>query len=265
MATCAETYNSRNITTGPNRQASIRYLIQGTDSDATAKTTLYATAPTTWTVEDIALPRRNAEIDQIHNDMWIGTVYYGVNSSQPAGTSFYQFDTGGGSQHITQSISTIQRYAPAGGTAPNHAGAIGVTDKSIEGVDIVIPVFNFSEVHYLSDATVSSKQATYFSLTGKVNSATYKGYAAGELLFLGASGSKRDRDDWEMTFRFSASPNKTNLTVGTITGIAKKGWEYLWVQYEEDSDNDAKSLVKKPLAVHIEQVYDYADLNGLGV
>ena len=32
------------------------------------------------------------------------------------------------------------------------------------------------------------------------------GLAAGECLFLGASGSKRGEDDWEIAFRFAASP-----------------------------------------------------------
>ena len=59
---------------------------------------------------------------------------------------------------------------------------------------------------------------------------------ARECLFLGAAGSKRGADDpsslklrragWEITYRFAASPNRTGITVGEITGIAKKGWEY---------------------------------------
>ncbi len=56
-----------------------------------------------------------------------------------------------------------------------------------------------------------------------VNNASWKGFAAGECLFLGASGSKRGSDDWEITFRFAATPNKTGLTVGDIVDINKKG------------------------------------------
>ena len=68
--------------------------------------------------------------------------------------------------------------------------------------------------------------------------------AAGECLFLGASGSKPGADDWEITFRFAASPNRTGITVGDIAGISKKGWEYLWVRCADAEDSTAKALVK---------------------
>jgi hypothetical protein len=45
----------------------------------------------------------------------------------------------GGTQHITQSLATIQKYAAAG-TAPDFGGAIGVTHDSVEGVDITVPM-----------------------------------------------------------------------------------------------------------------------------
>ena len=89
--------------------------------------------------------------------------------------------------------------------------------------------------------------------------------AAGECLFLGASGSKRGEEDWEITFRFAASPNRTGITVGDITGIAKKGWEYLWVRYADAEDAAAKALVKKPVAVYVEKVYEDGDFSGLGI
>ena len=72
-------------------------------------------------------------------------------------------------------------------------------------------------------------------------------------------------DDWEITYRFAASPNKTGLTVGDIGGISKKGWEYMWVRYADDVDDTAMALIKKPVAVYIEKVYDDAAFSGLGI
>ena len=60
-----------------------------------------------------------------------------------------------------------------------------------------------------------------------------------------------------------ASKNLTNETVGDITGIAKKGHEYLWVKYE-DSQSDV-SLLKKPRSVYVNQVYKSADFSQLGI
>jgi len=48
-------------------------------------------------------------------------------------------------------------------------------------------------------------------------------------------------------------PDVTGLSVGNIVGIAKKGWEYLWVRYQDAEDAAAKALVKKPVAVYVER------------
>jgi hypothetical protein len=141
-----------------------------------------------------------------------------------------------------------------------------VTHDSVEGCDITVPVYNFSETHYFAAGYVTgSYKATLFALTGRTNNAAFKGFAEGEVLFLGASGSQRGDDSWEITFRFAASPNVTGLTIGSITGIAKKGWEYLWVQYEDAEDSGSKSVVKRPASVHVERVYDSGSLAGLSI
>ena len=109
---------------------------------------------------------------------------------------------------------------------------------------------------------------TLMGLTGAVNNAVFRGFQAGEVLFLGAGGSRRgtDPDDrWEISYKFAASPNQTGMAVGSIAGIQKRGWDYLWVQYGEDVDATAKVLIKKPIAVYVEQVYPIASFAGLGI
>jgi hypothetical protein len=56
-------------------------------------------------------------------------------------------------------------------------------------------------------------------------------------------------EDWEIAFKFAASPNATDLTVGDITGIEKKGWEYLWVRYADAEDEE--TLIQQPVAAPI--------------
>jgi len=98
-----------------------------------------------------------------------------------------------------------------------------------------------------------------------VNSSSFRGLAAGECLFLGAAGSRRlsQNSYWEITFVFAGSPNITGLSIGDITGIAKKGWEYLWAKYEPRVEDDA--LLLQPSEVLIEKVYREADHNVLGI
>jgi hypothetical protein len=39
----------------------------------------------------------------------------------------------------------------------------------------------------------------------------------------------------------------------------------MWVRYADAEDAAAKAIVKKPVAVYIERVYDEGDLAGLGI
>jgi len=258
MATSVtEKFGSRLTREGDDPRIDLVYTIKGTDSDISAKTLLYATAPATYD----GLVRRTWEVEQISEQLWEGTVSYGLMRARPdVGESMQSFETGGGTQHITQSLSTIGSYAPAGKTAPDFKGAIGATRDSVEGVDIQVPVFQFTETHVLPNKIVTDAyKLNLYNLTAKVNQAAFRWFAAGEVLFQGVSGNKRGEDDWELTFRFAASPNKTGQTVGDITGIAKLGWDYLWVRYVSDVDETAKDTVQKPEAVYVERVYEQGD------
>ena len=265
---CTEKIDSRQVTDG--QSAELVYTIAGTADEAAAIAALKAAAPATLG----GLKRQPVSVEPVHVDtanpgtcIWTGTANYAPFERQEppqTGDSVYNFDTGGGTQHITQSLQTIARYPS--GTAPDFKGAIGVTPDNVEGVDIAVPVFNFSETHYVPVAQVTSAyKAAIFQLTGKVNSAAFKGFAAGECLFLGASGSRRGAEDWEITFRFAGSPNRTGLAVGAITGIAKKGWEYLWVRYADTEDTASHTLVKSPLGAYVERVYEEGNFSALGI
>jgi hypothetical protein len=251
-----------------DESAELTYIVRGTPSDITARTELLSAAPTTHN----DLPREDAEVEEIAAEMWLGVVRYASSSgSTPTGNDpTFSFETRGGTQHITQSLATVGSYAsgdiPA---APNFRGAIGVTADGVEGVDITVPIYTFSETHYLSPTAVTTAyKNSLFVLTGRVNSSGFKGLDAGECLFLGAAGSRRgtSSDDlWEISFAFAGSPNVTGLSVGTIAGIAKKGWEYLWVRYQEAEDTTAKMLIRKPVAAYVERVYREGSFSSLGI
>jgi hypothetical protein len=193
------------------------------------------------------------------------------------GTQALSFDTTGGTQHITQAKEHISTTCASGETAPDFQGAIGVTDDSVEGCDVTVPVFSFSVTRYMAAASVTSEYVgKLFALTGKTNNASWSvtvtvggvpltlTFNEGEALFLGASGSPRGDNTWEITGRFAASPNATNLSIGGLTGIAKKGWEYLWVQYKDKKDTGAKCVLKKPKCVVVDRVYDSGSFGDLG-
>jgi len=267
LVTVEERAESRESTTGESASVELLYVVRGTASDIEAKATLAGATPLMYD----GLPRESlhvspvfVDVDNPDGSIWEGVVRYGRTPRPETGQSLFSFDTGGGTQHVTQSLQTVGKYAAPGQTAPGFGGAIGVTKDSVDGVDITVPVYNWTETHYLDDVYVSgSYKAALFRLTGKVNQSGFRGFESGEVVFLGASGSKRGEEDWEITFRFAASPNRWDLTVGSISGIRKRGWEYLWVRYVDEEDDGV--LVKRPASVYVEQVYEYGDFRQLAI
>jgi hypothetical protein len=202
---------------------------------------------------------------------WKATVPYtavGTGSQPPVtGESVYNFEVSGETKHITQSLATIASYPTGSGSAtPDFKGAVNVNDQGVDGVDIQVGTFGFSETHYISDAAVTESYKTALAgLVYHVNDDTFRGHAAGEVLFIGASGTKRGDEDWEITYRFEVSKNVTGLAVGDLTGISKKGWEYLWVRYKAVKDATANVLVRVPEFAYVERVYDKADFADIGI
>ena len=266
--TVSEKFESRRSTKGENPSAELVYTVRGTNDDLAARAAAEAESPANYD----GLPRQTVSVEPVGFELWEATARYGRAQGggfPQTGESVFTFDTGGGTQHITQSKQTVASHAAPGTNAPDFQGAVGVTADGVEGVDITVPVYQFSETHYLPDAVVTQGyKGTLFSLTGRVNAGSFRGFNAGEVLFLGATGSKRGTDpdaDWEITFRFAASPNATGISVGPIGGISKKGWEYLWVRYADQEDASSHAIVKRPVAAYVERVYDEGNFGALGI
>jgi hypothetical protein len=101
-----------------------------------------------------------------------------------------------------------------------------------------------------------------------VNQAAFRGFAPGEVIFRGVSGSRRGTDaeaDWEITFKFEASPNVDDVYIGSIGPIAKGGWEYLWVRYQAKEDGPNSDLPHAPIYACVERVYRSGDFSKLGI
>ena len=233
-----------------------QYYAEGYDDEEDVIAAVIAASPS-----DInGLIRRSVEVSPIDGDKWYAIVKYDAWISE----SEFIFDTTGGTQHITMSLETINRYNPAGEAAVDHGGAIGVDVDSVKGCDIVVPALAFSERHKLDQGTVTGAyKLALAGLTGKVNNGSFKGFSAGEVLFMGASGRLVGNEKWDIEYRFVANPNITGLTMGTITGIAKKGHEYLWVEFVDDDSAD--NPIKKPRQVNIARDYQSANFAGIGI
>lgn len=214
-------------------------------------------------------------VERINGSTWKVKAIYEVDEEQPEDDnnnddedqSMFAFDTGGGTKHLNQSIKTDGKYPK---DAPDFAGAIEVDNEgNVNGVDVTMPVLNFTETHTLAGSRVStSYKKTLAGLTGTVNRSGFRGFERGEVLFLGASGTKRSKKSsapWEITFRFAVSPNQAGLQVGDVKVTRKYGWDYLWVRYADKVAEGGKNMVKKPVAAYVEQVYPEGDFGRLGI
>jgi hypothetical protein len=235
--------------------------------DNDAKSVVLATVPELVIAQNgYPLPINQLDTEQEHDAIYEVTVTWGdqqnKNNQQPVIT----FDTGGESQKITQSISTPGIYPAPGETVPDFNGAIGVTKDGIQGTDVPIACHKWTEKRYLSDSIVTPAwRIAVTLLSHNTNAAPFRGFDVDMVQFEHVSGSRTGTDLWEVTFYFAAGPHLQNFSLGQVTGISKKAWEYLWVLYEDHNDNRSNYLVKRPIAVYVEQVLWQGDFTTLAI
>lgn len=256
--TLYERFTSRETEISKDASITTRWLVTGSDDDADIDAFLDVNLPTTYRT----LRRQKYHYAQIGLELWeVECPYVWDSSVDPT----FSFDTTGNTAHITQSLQTQGVYVPPGRSAPDFGGAIGVTKDSVEGVDIVIPGYAWTETYTIEEITDSYK-ALLKRMTGRFNNAVFRTWEAGEVLFLGARGQKNGYlDPWEITFHFAGSDNVTSLVQNGITIAAKRGWDYLWFRYADFKDDAAAMLVKRPIAAVVEQVYYPDDFSLLGI
>lgn len=217
------------------------------------------------------LYRSDIQMTEIGVGIWRADVQYGpYKNKEPEDGDFrWEFDTTGGSKHVTQAIEHVGAFVPAGKTAVNHKGVIGVNeDGDVEGVDIIDHNFRWQEHRKLLLASYSWSYSDILDdMTGKVNDSVFRTKDVKTVLFEGATGtwSTDEPTLLDVTFNFAFSRAVTDLQIGDIGPISKEGWEYLWVEYETTDDDAAKRLGKSPIQVNIEKVHESGDFSTLGI
>lgn len=276
MAKVEAAYAERNQATDADfiyTQASLPYLVFDVADEDEAIAAVKAEVSTTF--NDMVLS--GVEISERMNDT---TFKVNVNyKRETSGTLEYReaqidysFDTTGGTQHITQALLTYKKYfdeayLPA---APDFGDAINVDENEVKGVDIVMPIHNFSETHYYrKDTVTTSFKINIADMTGKINKAPFRGFDINEVLFLGASGALNNASSssayWNVNYKFAVSRNTMDFKIGGMTIDFKFGWEYLWVLYQKVVDDAAYCVLKKPVAAYRQDVYKDGDFFKLGI
>ena len=116
--TIDEKFDSREATESESPTTELLYVVQGTDDDLQVKALVAATSPATYA----GLVRDSFTIKTVGGGVWECSVQYVKLESD----SQFTFDTGGGTQHVSQAIETINSYPAPGEIAPDFESAIGV-------------------------------------------------------------------------------------------------------------------------------------------
>jgi hypothetical protein len=292
-ATIAEDLNEsrRSESDSSGKRATRQYKIFGTSDSDEAFTLLMATAPATHTVLGTAVPIARSSVTPVDDTVddssgrgqWVGVVQYGFpgggfGAPPPSDTSFFNFEAQTSSERVFRSIKSKSRHGaaddgldPEGAT--DYAGLINVTDEGVEGVEILAPKFSFSMTAYIDDEDLQSAIADIARSVARTNDASFQGFAAGEVLFISASGARRaDEESWEINFGFMCEPNRENIEVdtplapaGKITVAQKLGWDYIWARSVPYTDPDTGRLGTATEAVYVEQMYETADFSLLPI
>ena len=250
------------------------FVVTGTYSDIDVHTyaNTYLTTNRFYTVGVYKFIVDHYELEHQGGDAWRVVAHYesmGTDAdAQPVAKRSRSFDTTGSTMHITQALAE-KRYAASGETAPDLKGAINVQDDRVEGVEVPSRTLLWMETYEVPHTIITWDYVKSLrSATGCVNNAAFRGFAAEEVLFLGATGTQQWDDEKgdgpiQLQFKFLAGENLTNAPVTGITGIDKKAHEYLWVVYRDDTTSDHR--FKVPLYVYVDQTNTPVSFTPLGI
>lgn len=257
------------------KDGTLQYVITGTTDKIDAYNALVTDAGVPLKIGSFDRVDAECTVEEDGNGVWIGKAVYALPSpgNQTQNSFSISFDISGQTQKVFQSKKTQGTYAAGDNTPRDFGGAINVReDHTIEGVDILIPYLSYQVTYtYPTNQVNSTFIGNLYRTVGKINDSGFGGFLAGELLLTKVAGQRRDDKNWDVSYSFAASEEKHDVQIGTgddmITVAIKRGWDYLWVYYQQKQvgvDPDYY-IVSSPVSAYVEQVYDEANYGVLGI
>ena len=248
----------------------VQYLVFGVSTEEDALSAVHDKAP----AESKGLPLDSIEIDtrETNDTFRVNAIYREEDTTvddssgeEDDETPTESFDCGGGTKHLLYSFGQRKVYGDK-----DAGGAIGWNGKSgddceIAGVDV--PTAQLRETYTkpmkISKLTTAFKRKVA-ALVGKVNSGSFKGWNAGEVLFLGMSYSTPAKKAKKVTvsFNFAIQPNESGVKIAGRS-VNKKGFEYVWAISKTVASSGTPKLEVE--GIYVDQVCEYASFSGLGL
>ena len=244
--------------------ATIFYIVAGTDDDATACTSAYEQAPEEFS----SIPKKSVAIsERLTENQWKIEVRYGTEDTSSGGggdddeddEDTVNFDCSAGTKHVTQAIEQTCVYAGSGESkdSSDEASAVPIgwngkdgSESEAAGVDVSNGELRetYTKIMSKSKVTGTSWKRKVAELVGKVNSGSFKGWSAGEVMFLGCSYTAPTRGSKKVavSFHFAIRLNESKATIAGKSVGNVKGFEYLWALTDDEvKDGERKRKIRK--------------------
>lgn len=250
--------------------AEIRYFVIDMKSKEEAVAAIYADKPSRY----FGLPYQsirfegysgdeNAEFSVVYAKQETSTDDYADETEEPT-TSF---DCSGGSKRVTHAIAQQRIYGLLNpGNMVGWNGRSGA-EMDVAGVDVPVGQMRetYTRIMSLKNLTTAYKRRVA-RLVGKVNSLPFKGWEAGEVMFLGASYSTptKSKEKVVVTYNFQIQENEQNTVIEGITVGYKRGWDYIW-GIPSSSVNESLGTKATINSLFIAQITEYEDFSELGL
>jgi hypothetical protein len=225
-------------------------------------------------------PQRGFSLREIEatQGIWKGSVTWASLNYQ------YALKIGGQQQQIRSDINVVSAYPnpnlPAAVASPGYyvagtqGACIGHDGHSVHGTSIYVPQRTWTESVEipLKEYTFTYEDLVFGVQYSPVNGFSFRGYYPGEVLFLGmqAQLSAQNPNFVTASYEFSVSLNNSAqrqnlLTIGPIQNIAKLGWDFLDVRYNNVLDSGGQTMAAQPQYVLIHRVYYQSDFKALNI
>lgn len=196
---------------------------------------------------------------------WRVVVNWGLSGGSPQTGLNYSFSIGGGSYHMNSAIAQTE-YDPAGDTAPEVNGAINDDGERVHGISVPTqPAMEFTiEARKTAGQVTNAYLTTVSDLVYKTNVATFEGWAAKEVLFMGLTGSRTGDDEFVLNYKFGRRENVASDTVAGVT-ISYNGWDYVWVRWKDKFNAANNQMDTVTAGVYVASVHSTGDFSGLAL
>ena len=219
---------------------------------------------------DWAITKNETTLNQVGDYAWEVEVKYTLPELEGGSSEFVEigFAMDGGSQTITKSKLVRSSHAATSITdpVPNLGGAIGYTKNGIQGTERLTRGLTFSlTVRFSPSLWTNAYIKALYALSKCYNDDVFFTFAAGEVLFLNASGQGSYYKLVPVTFNFLASPNISGATDPGFPNLTMLGHDVVDYLYYEGTDGTSEDLIMVPKFRYVHEIYDAADLTLLGI